>query len=145
LVCLFGYSTGKLTHAFDYIDTVGYFPQMIFAAMSALTILFIILGREISKMNVQQHDEESEHRELVLPGPPMSPRSPRSPSRQLGFRPPAIPSPTSNSFEISQYEAHRLIKHMRGEYVFPPVQVRHTVTLSGVPHRRTKTLASVRE
>jgi hypothetical protein len=125
------------------IDTIGFFPQMIISGSCALIILFIILSREIDKMNVEASHPDTQAGALMVP--PHSPRGPHSQrfSRQIDNRPPPIPSPRSTSFEISQYEAYRLVKHMRGEYVFPPVEERRSVT--GIPHRRHKTLASVKE
>lgn len=50
--------------------------------------------------------------------------------------------------EIAQYELHRLVKHLKGQYVFPPIQPSHRLQPSSPTkpsHRRIKTMSRVME
>ena len=62
-------------------------------------------------------------------------------------RPPPSPTPQSSPMEIAQYDIYRLVKHLNGQYVFPPVQYSHPLRPSNHPHshRRSRTLSGVEE
>jgi len=50
--------------------------------------------------------------------------------------------------EIAQWEMRRLIKHLKGEYVFPPIKPSHRLQPSDPvksSHRRVKTMSKIME
>ncbi|KAG6897074.1 hypothetical protein C0992_004315 [Termitomyces sp. T32_za158] len=89
------------------IDTIGYFPQMIIAAGSAIFIFFTFIVKTV---------DESRN--------PVSLPQTQSPSAAFNrVRPPPIPTQKSTTEQIAQYEKDRIKRHMNGEYVFPPPRV----------------------
>ncbi|KAG6909152.1 hypothetical protein DXG01_001904 [Tephrocybe rancida] len=109
-------------------DTIGYFPQMIIAGTSTISILLILIGHEIDHLREPP---------IVLNRPPRDLPSP-PPSALNRIRPPPTPTKDSSSLQIAQYERHRAMQHMKGEYVFPPVNLLPSDPSVGSPHRRTK-------
>jgi len=50
--------------------------------------------------------------------------------------------------EIAQWEMRQLMKHLKGEYVFPPVKQSHRLRPSDTmksSHRRVKTMSKIME
>ncbi|TFK64627.1 hypothetical protein BDN72DRAFT_774324 [Pluteus cervinus] len=116
------------------IDTIGYFPQMVLSSISVVVLLLMLVAREID----------------IIQGASTTCPASLSTSRSIArSRPPSSPNTKSTSTEIAQYEMYRLSKHLKGEYVFPPVQPldvekedRRTEvhqrrrTISGIPRAR---------
>ncbi|KAF9556752.1 hypothetical protein CPC08DRAFT_710984 [Agrocybe pediades] len=120
------------------IDCIGFFPQMMIAGISTVILLLILGAREFDSMRSP--------RPPVHPLPPMRPR-PTSIISQFP-RPPPSPTEFSSSQEITQWEMHRLLKHLKGEYVFPPVRSSHRIQPSdpsSPAHRRIKTMSKIME
>ncbi|KAJ8494793.1 hypothetical protein ONZ45_g13117 [Pleurotus djamor] len=115
------------------IDCIGFFPQMIIASVSAIIILLILAVRELDVLRRRGPAGSSEHHRMPSGRP----------------RPPSVPGDRASSKEISQYDLHRRIKHLKGQYVFPPVQPMgsmHRIEGSlDLQHRRSKTLSKIME
>ncbi|KAF5385699.1 hypothetical protein D9757_005524 [Collybiopsis confluens] len=131
------------------IDAIGFFPQMIIAGFTLVILLLTIYAREIDRVD-----------RLNLLGPPQyTPRDP-SFSRRISnthssnnssyikspYYPPPPRIPSSSSTDIAKYNMHRMTKHLKGEFVFPPVQKLSTWEEESSPrlpaHRRFKTDAT---
>ncbi|KAF9013275.1 hypothetical protein BDQ17DRAFT_1419434 [Cyathus striatus] len=100
------------------IDCIGFFPQMIITGISVVTSTSFSY---IAYAFI-----------FAAPRP----------------RPPPSPSTTSSSMEIAQYEMYRLMKHLKGDYVFPPVKPSHRLRPSDPSkpvHRRIKTMSKIME
>ncbi|KAF8903150.1 hypothetical protein CPB84DRAFT_1678332 [Gymnopilus junonius] len=111
-------------------DTIGYFPQMIVVVISTSILLLIIAARELDSIR------------NLAPAMPA-----RSRASQL-IRAPRTPTGKATSMEIAQYEMHRILKQLRGEFVFPPVNPSHRVQPSNpfkTSHRRVKTMSKIME
>jgi hypothetical protein len=148
---------------------MGYFPQMIISTISTIILLLILAVREFDIIGVQA---EAQHR-LILPPPPPTPSSsianrpqprrtftgsrdkdsrPSSPTRSFRqSRPPPVPGPSSSPTQVTEWERHRIQKHLTGQFVFPPVSVSthrpHTssqATVKPLFHRRVTTLTKMR-
>jgi len=119
------------------IDTIGYFPQMILASISGIAILLILASREFDDIGLAQS------------GVSASETRPRPPPAALNrIRPPPLPTKASGWNERSQYDMNRMIRHLQGEFVFPPVPFAHNLRSAKhdfTPHRRTKTISGLRE
>ncbi|KDR82822.1 hypothetical protein GALMADRAFT_238418 [Galerina marginata CBS 339.88] len=117
------------------IDCIGFFPQMIIVGISTITLLLILAVREFDAIrNAQQRP------------PPLPVRS-NSILSQFP-RPPRSPGANSTSMEIAQWEMHRILKHLKGEFVFPPVTPSHRIQPSDpnkASHRRVKTMSKIME
>ncbi|KAF8967149.1 hypothetical protein BDZ97DRAFT_569770 [Flammula alnicola] len=116
------------------IDCIGFFPQMVVVGCSTITLLLILVVREFDSAT----------------SPPAKPSvSARAPSILSQFpRPPRSPTANSTSMEITQWEMRRLMKHLKGEYVFPPVKPSHRLQPSDPnkpSHRRVKTMSKIME
>ncbi|KAG6855878.1 hypothetical protein H0H87_009767 [Tephrocybe sp. NHM501043] len=110
-------------------DTIGYFPQMIFAGISTILILIIIIGHELDNLREPP---------VILNQPTKGHPSP-PPAALNRVRPPPTPTKDSSSMEIAQYEMYRAMQHVKGEYVFPPVQlIPSDPSAARSSHRRTK-------
>ncbi|PFH54074.1 hypothetical protein AMATHDRAFT_53886 [Amanita thiersii Skay4041] len=130
------------------IDAIGFFPQMVVSGISVVVLLLILAAREydiiIAQSSAQklsrsvvvekEEDEEGRYSEAKLSPP----------------RPPRCPTTHSTSTEIAQYELHRIVKHLKGEYVFPPI--RTSIPLPGRPpssmvptHRRILPMTNTQE
>ncbi|KAF9463042.1 hypothetical protein BDZ94DRAFT_1259943 [Collybia nuda] len=121
------------------IDSIGFFPQMIITAISVITLLLSLIGREIDVIRASPLPRA--HPTL----PSMSP-IPSPPRHRL--RPPPSPTAKSSSMEIAHYEMHRLMKHLQGQYVFPPVKYSHSMNKSSLDitsHRKTRTMTRIME
>ncbi|KAJ3995723.1 hypothetical protein F5050DRAFT_1573035 [Lentinula boryana] len=121
------------------IDAIGFFPQMIIVGFSVVILLLTVIARELN------HREKSAlpRHASITPLPKLS-----GASRQSGVkhRPPPLPLPTSTSTEIAKYNMHRITQHLKGEFVFPPVNIgglRSIPEEAGSPrspaHKRFKT------
>ncbi|KAH9480439.1 hypothetical protein JR316_0007039 [Psilocybe cubensis] len=129
-------------------DCIGFFPQMIIVSISTIILLLILVVREMDNMS---HPPPRPAPVVFPPRPPPTvfPPIPRSPSVQTQFsRPPRSPTANSSSKEISQWEMHRMLKHLKGEFVFPPVKPSHRIQpsdKSSPSHRRIKTMSKIME
>ncbi|SJL07718.1 uncharacterized protein ARMOST_11068 [Armillaria ostoyae] len=85
------------------IDTIGFFPQMVIVGMCIIILLLTVVSREM----------HARTRELTAPPP-------RPMTVFKGDVPPPPKVPTT-SMEMAPYEMYRLMKHLKGQYVFPPV------------------------
>lgn len=85
------------------IDTIGFFPQMVIVGMCIIILLLVVVSRE---MHARTREGSA------LP--------PRSMTVFKGNVPPPPKVPTT-SMEMAPYEMYRLMKHLKGQYVFPPV------------------------
>lgn len=104
---------------------------MIIVTISTTILLLIIAVHELDSMRDPR------------PALPIRPK----PSSQL-IRPPRTPTGKATSMEIAQYEMHRILKQLRGEFVFPPVEPSHRVKPSSPLksfHRRVKTMSKIME
>ncbi|KAF8895510.1 hypothetical protein BD779DRAFT_733867 [Infundibulicybe gibba] len=115
------------------IDSIGFFPQMVITGLSIIILLLLLAMREVDSLKKPQH-----------------PDRPRSSRGQSLIRPPPPPPPTEklNSIDMSQYEFQRLMKHLKGQYVFPPVPPSHRLRPSNEmhpSHRRCKTMSKIME
>ncbi|RDB18003.1 hypothetical protein Hypma_000763 [Hypsizygus marmoreus] len=124
------------------IDTIGFFPQMIITGFSVIALLVLVLGLELDIPHHTSHrqtEQEQKQKQKQKLSPPPSPTH--------WPRPPPTPTENSTSFEVSQYDMHRVAKHLQGEYVFPPVQITYAPDRDVVvtSHRRAKTLSRVTE
>jgi len=66
------------------------------------------------------------------------------------IQPPRTPNANSSSVDIAQWEMHRLLKQLKGQYVFPPVKPSHRIQPSedhgkAGGHRRVKTMSKIME
>ncbi|KAF8195564.1 hypothetical protein BJ912DRAFT_1021254 [Pholiota molesta] len=120
-------------------DCIGYFPQMIIVNISTIALLLILVAHEFDYMR--------------NPDPLPIPLTPSSPQRHVSTisrfsRPPRSPTANSSSMEIAQWEMLRLMKHLKGEFVFPPVKPSHRLMPSDpskASHRRVKTMSKIME
>ncbi|KAF8073698.1 hypothetical protein FPV67DRAFT_1365773, partial [Lyophyllum atratum] len=96
----------------DLSDSIGFFPQMIISGVSATVILLILISRELDDIR-----DVSARASKSYPIPP--------PAAMNRTRPPPTPTKDADSMQISQYEIHLLVRHLKGEFVFPPVQTAH--------------------
>lgn len=111
-------------------DSIGYFPQMVLTGTSVIILLLILVVRELDLIRENRGQDS-----ISYPSPPR-PRPPPSPTKQ------------SSSTEIAQYDLHRLVKHLKGQYVFPPIQPSHQPRPSNPfsnSHRRCKTMSKIME
>ncbi|KIM43209.1 hypothetical protein M413DRAFT_398230 [Hebeloma cylindrosporum] len=116
------------------IDCIGFFPQMVIVGLSTITLLLILVVREVDNMQ-------------NIPLTPAAPSMHRQrPTLISQFpRPPRGPC---TSMEIAQWEMRRLIKHLKGEYVFPPIKPSHRLQppdTAKSSHRRVKTMSKIME
>ncbi|PPQ91663.1 hypothetical protein CVT25_012876 [Psilocybe cyanescens] len=118
-------------------DCIGFFPQMITVAISTVVLLLILVVREMDNMSNPR------------PPPTVFPPVQRNPYiSSQSPRPPRSPTANSSSKEISQWEMHRMLKHLKGEFVFPPVKPSHRIQPSDPnkgSHRRVKTMSKIME
>ncbi len=84
-------------------DTIGFFPQMVIVGMCIIILLLIVVSREM----------HARTRELTVPPP-----RPVTVFKGDVAPPPKVPT---TSMEMAPYEMYRLMKHLKGQYVFPPV------------------------
>lgn len=121
------------------IDCIGYFPQMVIVSISTIALLLILVVHEFDTMRNPDP--------LPIPLTPPSPQRPVSTISRLP-RPPGSPTANSSSMEIAQWEMRRLMKHLKGEFVFPPVKPSHRLMPSDpskASHRRVKTMSKIME
>ncbi|KAF9475653.1 hypothetical protein BDN70DRAFT_813717 [Pholiota conissans] len=120
------------------IDCIGYFPQMVIVSISTISLLLILVVREF---DIMRNPEST-------PLPPPPPRPVSTVSRYRYPCPPGSPTANSSSMEIAQWEMRRLMKHLQGEFVFPPVKPSHRLMPSDhskASHRRVKTMSKIME
>ncbi|KAJ4482064.1 hypothetical protein J3R30DRAFT_3221694, partial [Lentinula aciculospora] len=100
-------------HRWALKDAIGFFPQMIIVGFSIVILLLTAIARELN------HHENS----ATLPRHASIKALPslRSQPSSVKHRPPPLPLPTSTSTDIARYNIHRITKHLKGEFVFPPV------------------------
>jgi hypothetical protein len=141
------------------IDAIGFFPQMIIAGLSVVILLLIIIAGELdraeglgppryssigSRSFLQRQSRTKQYSPLAPL--PISASTEISVSKQRPPPPPPPPpSPASTSADISRYNRHRMVKHLKGEFVFPPVNVEILPSVPEEPlkspaHRRFKTI-----
>ncbi|KAL4258228.1 hypothetical protein AB1N83_009606 [Pleurotus pulmonarius] len=115
------------------IDCIGFFPQMVITSISVILLLIILAAREYDIIGQGRSSRSGGSHSLAISSRP---------------RPPPVPGQHSTSKEISQYDLHRMIKHLKGQYVFPPVQpvsMHRLDTSRDLQHRRSKTLSKIME
>ncbi|TFK40790.1 hypothetical protein BDQ12DRAFT_467407 [Crucibulum laeve] len=120
------------------IDCIGFFPQMVITSISVIILLMFLAIREFDLIGQP---------ELPSPPPPL-PHNRVTSALSTRSRPPPSPTEKSGSMEIKQYEMYRLMKHLKGQYVFPPVQPSHRLQPSDhskPAHRRVKTMSKIME
>ncbi|CAA7261582.1 unnamed protein product [Cyclocybe aegerita] len=140
------------------IDCIGYFPQMVIVGLSTVTLLLLLVVHEFDRMrtnaSASAHAHAYSRSSRAMWPPPYGPaasfvRPERPPSLLSHFpRPPPSPTANSTSTEIMQWEMHRLMKQLKGQYVFPPVQPTHRLKqpdASKPSHRRVKTMSKIME
>lgn len=116
---------------------------MVIAGLSVVVLVLIAIARELNRSEMERFGV-----------PQLPPRLPQHASRKSNKfaspskkRPPPLPLQTSSSAEIARYNIYRISKHLKGEFVFPPV---HVEELRSIPeesrspvesptHRRFKT------
>lgn len=107
---------------------------MVIIGLSTITLLLILVVREYDNM---------QNTPLTGAVPPMHHQRPALISQF-----PRPPRGSSSSMEIAQWEMHRLIKHLKGQYVFPPIKPSHRLQPSDPTqssHRRVKTMSKIME
>ncbi len=111
----------------DCVDTIGFFPQMIITGTCIVALLLIVVARELSNTSggLVRRPKLS-----IMPPPPL-------PVFTGEAKP---PSPTvGTSGEMTKYEMDRVMKHLKGQYVFPPLPPVPSSPTRGV-HRRVMTV-----
>lgn len=83
---------------------------MILTGFTVVILLLTAIAREL---------DLSERYYTALPQHSPPPRQ----QTTTKLRPPPLPLPTSTTSEVAKYNIHRLTKHLKGEFVFPPVCV----------------------
>lgn len=132
-----GTGVASLTHILS--DSIGFFPQMIITGISVIAVLLSLIGREI---DIHRASPMSRAHGTLPSVPPVP-----SPHRHR-LRPPPSPTAKSTSMEIAHYEMHRLMKHLQGQYVFPPVKHTHSMNKSSLDitaHRKSRTMTRIME
>lgn len=118
------------------IDTIGFFSQMIICGLCAVVLLLTVIARELDV-----HDRIPRPRRV--PSNIMIPVRRRSSSASRD-RPPPTPTKSSSAAEKAEYEKYRLTRHLKGQYVFPPVQIAGQSPEEAVGvHRRCQTVMGV--
>lgn len=126
-------------------DSIGFFPQMIICGFSLVILLLTVISREMNNSEnsnyplLPQHAPPT-HNPAILP-----PIRKRSASKH---KPPPLPLPTSSSSDVARYNMYRINKHLKGEFVFPPLRIEE---LHSIPeespkssaHRRFKTSSHI--
>jgi hypothetical protein len=115
-------------------DCIGFFPQMAIIGLSTIILLLILVVREYDNM---------QNTSLTAAAPSVHHQRPTLISEL-----PCSPRGPSTSMEIAQWEMHRLIKHLKGQYVFPPIKPSHHLQPSDPTqssHRRVKTMTKIME
>lgn len=123
-----------LLSSIHFIDCIGFFPQMVIIGLSIIALLLILVVREFDSI---------QYTSSVSAAPPM--RQQLSTSSSQFHYPSRCPS---TSMEIAQWEMRRLMKHLKGEYVFPPVKHSRRLQPSvatKTSHRRIKTMSKIME
>ncbi|KAJ3933285.1 MAG: hypothetical protein NXY57DRAFT_999306 [Lentinula lateritia] len=117
------------------LDAIGYFPQMIIVGFSVVVLLLTVIAREL---NDGERNALPQHTSMSL-----APKFGTYQQSKTKHRPPPLPLPTSNSTEIARYNIYRMGKHLKGEFVFPPVRLEGLPEEAGSPrspsHKRFKT------
>ncbi|KAF8158150.1 hypothetical protein B0H34DRAFT_797567 [Crassisporium funariophilum] len=120
------------------IDCIGFFPQMVIVGISSITLLLILVVREFDSLGTTPQCSA-----------PLEMARKRASSIISQFpRPPRSPTANSTSMEITQWEMHRMMKQLKGQYVFPPVKPSHRLQPSDPTkpaHRRVKTMSKIME
>ena len=137
-------------------DAIGYFPQVFLSGLGVAVLLLILIVRQSCAQD-ESAGPSDEGQVLYINDPPSPPLIRSPPMRVLGRpstasshgparRPPSriyppTPSPTAPG-EVAEYEKARATKHLRGEYVFPPVQLSGSAmgVHKDAGHRRFKTV-----
>ncbi|KIK52039.1 hypothetical protein GYMLUDRAFT_145162, partial [Collybiopsis luxurians FD-317 M1] len=94
----------------DMDDTIGFFPQMILAGLTVVILLLTIYARELDRLDRPPSFHYSSGESVFW-----SKRSRQHPN------PPPEPLPPPTSTDIALYNKTRMAKHLKGEFVFPPV------------------------
>lgn len=135
------------------IDAVGYFPQIVLSGTGTAILLLILIVRQscadsISDVPVRSGSQSPRFTRpppLHVLGKPNTSSHFHGPTRRV-LSIIHLPSEHASSREVAQYECTRIAKHLRGEYVFPPVKI--VGDAMGVHkdsgHRRFKTIHTVR-
>ncbi|KAF9533122.1 hypothetical protein CPB83DRAFT_529765 [Crepidotus variabilis] len=127
------------------IDTIGYFPQMVIVAISTIILLLMIVVREFDKG--RQSTDVQEPLNAQIPIIRCTP--PNGHQSSILSQSSSIPHSRSSSVEIAQWEMQRMLKHLKGQYVFPPVKPSHRLKPSednkNHGHRRVKTMSKIME
>jgi len=123
------------------IDCIGFFPQMILSSFSALTLLLLIILREFNHLedtSLGDTAEDSEPQTLPisptrmitspLPSPKLLPSPPQSPLKPL-----ILGKARTSSLLLQGGEVSRIVRHLNGEFVFPPVPQIHRRSRSSKP------------
>lgn len=109
---------------------------MVISSIATIVLLFILVVRELDHMNSKSDTGLMPlqlHRESLLARYP---------------RPMGSPTANSTSTEIAQWEMKRMLKHLKGDFVFPPVKPSHRLKPSDptkTSHRRVKTMSKIME
>ncbi|THU87033.1 hypothetical protein K435DRAFT_682405 [Dendrothele bispora CBS 962.96] len=116
------------------VDTIGFFSQMIIAGLCAVVLLLTVIARELDIGDRRPKPKPKRVPSNIL----IVDRRSSSKSRD---RPPPTPTSVSSPKEVAEYEKHRFTRHLKGQYVFPPVEIVPTVEEEQpvTVHRRCKT------
>lgn len=90
-------------------DTIGFFPQMIICAICLITVLLSAVSRDVDASRTNSSES------------PRPQTSPPPASRALTVFTGTPPSSGALDDELTPSEMNRLVKHLKGEYVFPPI------------------------
>ncbi|KAF9267382.1 hypothetical protein L218DRAFT_684635 [Marasmius fiardii PR-910] len=94
------------------IDSIGYFPQMVISGLCVVILMLTAVSRELNGAKL-----------MLLPSLYQPPQRPLPRPKSIKIRPPPIPPPDSpiKDTTVVEYNKYRMTKHLKGEFVFPPV------------------------
>jgi len=97
------------------IDCIGFFPQSVLSGISVVILLVMLLGHEFN-LGGSSHSPSSSSSFPTLPPKPTVNKSLQKvskPTKKLSFG-------RTSSIHIEQNDLSRLIRHLNGEFVYPP-------------------------
>jgi hypothetical protein len=98
------------------VDAIGFFPQMCIVGFSIAIMLVLFVSREFDLLD--QHNHSSASFNDTTPLAPIT--KPSVPRRSVSMPSSTATRARTNSLDVTAYEVARLMKYLKGEYVFPP-------------------------
>lgn len=106
-------------------DCIGFFPQMILSGLAVIILLIMLVSREFDGTD---SSSPLPYSYAPLPSSPTSPTTPTTPvtpfkgssSRKLSKSEWTPTTGRTSSIHIAHNDLSRLIRHLNGEFVFPP-------------------------